>query len=73
MRDGVPRQLTEGREFDQQSGQVLVDERQFKAMEEEPGRLWVVVRNRQGTSLPPAVSNMKLIVADGGLAILRND
>jgi hypothetical protein len=73
MRDGVPRQLTEGREFDKRSGQVLIDERQFKALQEEPGRLWVVVRHRQGTSLPATVSNMKLIVEKGGLAILQNN
>jgi 4-amino-4-deoxy-L-arabinose transferase-like glycosyltransferase len=73
MRDGVPRQLTEGREFDEQSGQILIDERQFKALQGEPGRLWVVVRHWQGTSLPAAVSNMKLIVAEHGLAILQNN
>ena len=71
MRDSVARQLTEGREFDQKSGQVLIGDAEFLALVNEADSLWVVVRHKPGTKPPAILDGLAVVVSQNGVTVLR--
>ena len=70
MRDNVPRQLTEGREFDPQSGHVLIDAPEFIALSHEPGALWVVLLQKPGVKLPEIFEGLTVVAAGPRATVL---
>jgi hypothetical protein len=71
MRDSVARQLTEGREFDPKSAQVLIGDAEFLALVGEADGLWVVVRHKPGTRLPPLLEGLSVVVSQKDVTILQ--
>ena len=71
MPDNVPRQLTEGREFDGRSGFVLIDEAAFGVLAGQPGTIWVVMRGNPAAPLPLAFAGFALAASSDGNVILR--
>jgi hypothetical protein len=71
MRDSVARQLTEGREFEEKRGQVLIGDAEFLALLREAEGLWVVVRHKPGTKLPPILDGLSVVVSQNGVTVLR--
>jgi 4-amino-4-deoxy-L-arabinose transferase-like glycosyltransferase len=72
MGDNVPRQLTEGREFDPQSGRVLISALEFAALSREPRALWVVLVQKPGAKLPEILEGLTVAAAGPKATVLRN-
>jgi 4-amino-4-deoxy-L-arabinose transferase-like glycosyltransferase len=71
MKDSVPRQLTEGREFDPPSGHVLIGPTEFSALSREPGALWVVLLQKPGTKLPEVFADLTVAISGPRATVLR--
>jgi 4-amino-4-deoxy-L-arabinose transferase-like glycosyltransferase len=66
--DSIRRQFTEGREFDPNSGHVLIDENGLKAMLSEGRRMWIWTRK---PDLIAKSQDLEPIASQGGYTLLR--